>query len=130
MKVLTLAGLLITLVVPAAFASPRAERIPVKIRLVGDDGLTQKLAAGLRNHLLRSSILRPATSADRDAVSIESDSNVDWDELSGRTVLIYTVYVFRAEKRGAPRTGICYENGVSKCVDAITRLARIEAGRP
>lgn len=130
MKVLPLAALLAALAGSSAFASQQLERIPVTIRLVGDDGLTQKLTVGLRNELQRNRVLRPATSGDRDAISIESDSNADWDELSGRTVLIYTVYVFRGESRGAAHAGVCYEKSISKCVNAITRLVRIRAELP
>ncbi len=130
MRFSVLAGFVIAFVGPATSASQPVQRIPVSIRLVGDDGLTQKLKAGLRNDVQRHSALRLATPADRDAISIESDRNVGWDRLSGKTVLIYTVYVFRGEKRGASHTGICFESGISKCVDAITRLARIAADRP
>nr|WP_315587419.1 hypothetical protein [Sphingomonas psychrotolerans] len=129
MRVLLLAAPLAVLFSPGASVSSQVERVPVTIRLVGDDALTQRLRNGLESDLQRNSTLRLASSVDRDVIYIESNSNVDWDELGGRTVVIYTVYVFRGDNRGAPHTGICYERGISKCVDAITRLARIETER-
>jgi hypothetical protein len=127
MKAFTLAPLLLSLTSTTAFAAPRPERIPVAIRLVGDDGLTQKLTWALENELQRNALLRLATPTERGFVSIESDSNVNWDKLNGRTVIIYTVYVSGGDKRGPPHTGICYETQISKCVSAITRIALITA---
>lgn len=129
-NLLTLAGLLISAVSPAVSASLPTDRIPVALRLTGDDGLTQTLRVGLEHALQKDSLLRLGTRGDRDVISIESDSNVGWDKLSGRTVVIYTVYIFRGGSRGTPHTGICYENGISKCVSAIVRLARIQAEFP
>lgn len=130
MKLLTLAGLLVAAVSPAVSDSLPADRIPVALRLTGDDGLTQTLRLGLERALQKDPVFHLGTRADRDVISIESDSNVAWDKLSGRTVVIYTVYIFRGGIRGTPHTGICYENGISKCVSAIIRLARIQAEFP
>jgi len=122
---LALFALLLALGGPAPSA-PMQERIPVRVGLVGDDGLTQKLADALELKLREDARLRPATSVDDKPLSIESDANVDWDELAGRTVLIYTVYV---SSRGAQRlrlTGACFEDDVSKCAkDILSRSSRL-----
>jgi len=130
MTTFALAGLLSTSLALLASGPQQADRIPVAIRLVGDDGLTQRLLSGIEDDLRVNPKLRLANADDRNTIAIESDSNVGWDELSGRTVVIYTVYVYRGENRGAPKTGICYESDIPKCAKAITRLARIRAEWP
>lgn len=94
---------------------------------MGDDGLTQSLSDTLKQALKKNSALRLAVVSDSDVVSVTNDSNLDWDKLDGRTVIIYTVHVFRGQDRGESNVGICYEGEMTKCVNAIIRLARIEA---
>lgn len=130
MKALALAGLLMFPAAQSVSGPPTIDRIPVELRLIGDDGLTQKLVVALEKDLQASATLRPASEADRNIVFIESDSNVQWDELGGKSVIIYTVHVFPSYGRGVTRTGICYESGISKCVKEIARLARIAAMLP
>jgi hypothetical protein len=110
-------------------ASTAPERVPVDVRLTGDDGLTQNLRVSLERGLGGDSELRLATATDHAELSIESDSNVRWDRLNGNTVIIYTVYLARPQDRGEPETGICWERDIDKCVRDILRWARISAGR-
>jgi hypothetical protein len=105
----------------------RVERHPVVVELTGDDGLTQKLSDALRKALGTHPRLRVAAATDQRVVTIESDTNVGWDKLDGRAVLIYTIYVHSAEERGEPVTGVCFESAMTKCVKDILRLTAIEA---
>jgi hypothetical protein len=100
------------------------------LELVGDDGLTQNLSHALKSALSNHPTLRSATVGDQSPVTIESDTNVGWDKLGGRTVAIYTIYVHRQEDRGEPVTGVCFESGMSKCVKDILRVAQTVAKRP
>lgn len=127
MWVSALLSLLLAAASPSTADSAQTARMPVTLDLVGDDGLTQKLSTAIQKGLEHDPALRLATAVDHDAVSVTSDSNVNWDKLGGRTVVIYTVHVFRGKSPGEPSVGICYESGMAKCATAIIRLARIEA---
>jgi hypothetical protein len=111
-------------------ADPPARRVPVSVQLAGDDGLTQRLSAALRDGLRMHPRLRPAEGSDEAALTIRSDSNVGWDRLGGRLVVIYTVYVGRSGDGTSPHVGICYERRLSKCVNDILRIAVNEAEDP
>ena len=110
-------------------APTAAARVPVSVNLVGDDGLTQNLHVSLEHGLRKHPNLRLATAEERAALSIQSDTNVRWDELGGRKVVIYTVYVSKGDYRGSPTSGVCFERQMSKCVKDILRLVRISANR-
>ena len=110
-----------------ASASVSEKRLPVALQLVGDDGLTQKLSYSLKKTLSKHPALRLATASDQRTVTIESDTNVGWDKLAGRTVVIYTVYVHSREERGEPVTGVCFETAMSKCAKDILRITQIKA---
>jgi hypothetical protein len=126
MKWLTLAAMLL---VPAAGApqpEPPKPRVPVLVQLTGDDGLTQKLSDSLEQGLRKHPRLRLASTAGEAVVTIRSESNVGWDKLSGRLVVIYTLYIDKGEPADEPITGICYEIGMAKCVKDILRIASLE----
>ncbi len=130
MSTLTLALLLGAMSAGAAWADAPKRRVPVDVRLVGDDGLTQNLSASLQEGLRSHQRLRLTNSSDEAAVTIRSKSNVGWDKLGGRNVVIYTVYVSRGGAVAEPVTGVCYERAMSKCVKDILRIAYLEADRP
>lgn len=100
------------------------ESFPVAVRIVGDDGLSQKFRTTLVSQLLGDGKLRLANDGDHPVLSIESDSNVEWDRLGGRTVVIYTVHLAIAGDRGPRIVGICYEKAMAKCAKDILRRAR------
>jgi hypothetical protein len=112
--------------VGAASADLPAQRVPVSVELVGDDGLTQNLHVALEQGLRAHPHLRLADNAGEAMVTIRSETNVEWDRLDGRLVVIYRVFVGRGENE-MERIGICYERRMSKCVNDILRLASIAA---
>ena len=124
MKTLNLAFLFCLFSVQAS-AMPPNERVSVAIRLVGDDGLSLKFGEALDRAVARDDILRNSKDDVSAQLSIESDENVRWDELSGRVVIIYTI--FFGSGRSDPIAGVCWENDIAKCARDIVRLARIKA---
>jgi hypothetical protein len=111
-------------------ARTAGNRAPVALRLVGDDGLSQNLHFQLEAALKKDDRLRLAAEHDQPALVIESDGNVDADELDGRTVAIAIVYVHaRGEERGAPVVRACWEHEERKCAREIIRVAKIVADR-
>ncbi len=111
----------------SAFAEAPASRVPVDLRLVGDDGLTQKFHVALEEGLEKHPSLRLAKNRTEARVIVESDSNVDHDKLAGREVVIYLVYVYRGPDRGDPITGVCFASRMSKCAKDILRIVSLEA---
>jgi hypothetical protein len=112
----------------SALARAAETRIPVALRLVGDDGLSQDLDFRLEAGLKKDDRLRLATEGDQPTIVIESDSNVDADELDGRTVAIALVYVYAPGKnRGAPIVRACWGNDLRTCAREIIRVAKIRA---
>ena len=105
--------------------SAEAARKPVSLRLVGDDGLSLRFADALQAELAHDPYLRPSSTSEPAALTIESDHNIRWDKLNGRKVAIYTVYV--GSKRDDPITGVCWENELFKCARDVLRIVRIEA---
>ena len=130
MKALALGFLLAVLSIGTTSPDPQVTRVPVALRLVGDDGLSQNLYVALRDGLRAHRRLRLADSSTEAVVTIRSDTNVGWDRLGGRLIVIYTVFVGRGDDGAGPHTGICYERRMSKCVNDILRLASIEAEYP
>jgi hypothetical protein len=129
MKLLALTSLL-AMSTGATPADPPTRRVPVDVQLVGDDGLSQNLSWALTQRLRRHPHLRPAESSDASVLTIRSDSNVGWDRLDGRLVVIYTVFVGRGDGGTVSHTGICYERQMSKCVNDILRVVSIKAELP
>ena len=106
-------------------AQVQQERFPVAINLVGDDGLTQNLQSELRTAVQKNPALRIAAIGDERPLLIESDSNVDWDKLSGREIAIYIVFVTSGEAKRVLLVGACWENELSKCArDIVERASR------
>jgi hypothetical protein len=100
-------------------------RAPVRINLVGDDGLTNKLREALESAIGERAHLRVASSDEHPELSIESESNVDWDRLAGQVVVIYTVYVSSKEAKRVRLTGACFDKDIAKCArDIVERSAR------
>ena len=130
MKKVTLMSLLALVISGAAFADPPKQRFPVIVLLVGDDGLTQSLRSFLQEGLRKYPTLRLAGTSGEARLTISSKSNVGWDNLGGRDVLIYTVFVSPALIANEPITGICYQNRLSKCVNDILRIASLRSGKP
>jgi hypothetical protein len=130
MKLLALTSLLLATSSGATPADPPTRRVPVNVQLTGDDGLSQNLSWALEERLRTHPHLRLAESSGESVVTIRSDSNVGWDRLAGRIVVIYTVFVGRSGGGAEPVTGICYERQMSKCVNDILRLASIQAELP
>ncbi|MGI8405689.1 MAG: hypothetical protein ACR2OE_13170 [Thermomicrobiales bacterium] len=125
MKRLALTFLLASVVSGMAFADPPGQRVSVDLRLTGDDALSQKLAVSLENGLRKHRSLTLARSSEEADLTISSKTNVRWDKLGGRVVLIYTVFVGPALNADEPITGVCYQNAVSKCVKDILRIVDI-----
>ena len=125
--VIAVAALLASSAHGTLLAQVKDARSPVTIRLVGDDGLTQKLALSLEEAAAKSSKVRLADPTERSAVFVESDTNVVSDTLGGRSVLIYAVRVRGADGIAAPVTGVCYERAVTKCMVAIMRVVELQA---
>jgi hypothetical protein len=94
---------------------------------VGDDGLSQNLRVALQEGLRSHRTLRLADPGGEAVLTIRSESNVGWDRLGGRVVVIYDIFVDRGERESGSRIGICYERQMSKCVNDILRLVSIEA---
>lgn len=106
---------------------PPAQRFPVAVSLVGDDGLTQNLDQELKNAIQRDRDLRAVGPDDAGGLTISSESNVDWDKLNGRVVVIYRVFVTGREAANpVPLTGACWENDLRKCArDIVERTKRL-----
>ena len=122
---MVLLEILIAATVSTAQPPVEVARKPVSLRLVGDEGLSLRFADALQTELIHDPELRPSKIGEHSTLTIESDHNVRWDELSGRQVVIYTVYV--GSKRDDPITGVCWENKLSKCARDVLRIVRIEA---
>jgi hypothetical protein len=103
-------------------------RAPVRVSLVGDDGLTNKLRDSLELAIEQRRHLRVASSDENPALAIVSESNVDWEKLAGRVVVIYTVYVSSEEAKHVRLTGACFDNDIDKCAnDIVERSSRFIA---
>lgn len=107
----------------AVFANAESDPATVYIALTGDDGLTQKLQASLEIYVSKRPNLRLSQRGAAATFIIGSATNVDWDSLNGKTVIIYRVFLIKSDKKIAERTGVCFERKVSKCAkDIVTRF--------
>ena len=127
---IALTSMFVLVVSGVASAAPPSQRVPVNVMLVGDDGLTQGLEASLEAGLRSHPNLRLA--ADKEPrLTISSRTNVGWDNLGGREVVIYTVFIGPGLLADEPITGICYQTAMSKCARDILRIASTRSrGRP
>ena len=108
-------------------AAPLTNRIPVTLKLVGDDGLSQKLGFEIVAGLRSDDRLRLAIPTDPRSIVIQTDSNVDWDILDGRKVAIVTAYVFSEHEKPFPIVRACWISDMKKCAREIIRVARKRA---
>lgn len=121
-------AVLVALSANPALSQSTKERVPVALKLVGDDALSMQLRQQLEKALYDDNRVRLATAADARTVVIQTDGNVDVDVLDGRKVAIIIAYVFDSDgKRYSPVVRACWTNQVSICASQLVRVARIRA---
>lgn len=102
-----------------ANAQQQNHRASVSIELVGDDGLTQMLSDALNRKVINNRNLNLTNKENSKLFIISSETNVKWDILSGKTVLIYHVLLKKDGSILGDKVGVCFEKQVNKCASDI-----------
>lgn len=98
----------------------------VSINLVGHDGLTQKLSSSLKRKVSTDRSLVLHESPKSSDYVVTSDTNVYWDTLEGKTIIIYHVKLLRDGLVEGDKVGACFENRIGKCTtDIINKFRNI-----
>src|SRR4051812_7887551 len=93
-------------------------RIRVGVELTGDDGLTQKLSNEIAKYIQRVPGLQTVGYGTGDFV-IASGSNVNWDTLDGKKVIIYRVALRKGDEPLTEAVGVCFERRPQDCAKKI-----------
>lgn len=111
-----------------AMAEEPTTRILVRVELTGDDGLTQRLSSEIIKYIGKEPILQTASEDGEADFSIISDSNVNWDKLGRKTVVIYRVALHRGAEPVSEAVGVCLETRLSDCAkNIVTRFKGVMA---
>jgi hypothetical protein len=97
----------------------------VEFRHVGDDSLSQKLAAAVEAAFKRSADFRLSTGG---ALVVTIMRNVEWEMVGKKTRATYTVRFSSAEGREiATEKGSCWESALARCAAQIVKDAKTAA---
>jgi hypothetical protein len=126
-----LGAICVTFAIPFAVkAGESRSGIPVAVKLVGDDALTQALSSAVKSKVSSSKSLALSQDLTSDTFVISSDTNVNWDILLGKTVIIYHVQLTKAGHLTGDKVGVCFEKQADKCAsDIVNQFGRIMAIR-
>ncbi len=100
----------------AAMANPA---VGIAVNLTGDDALSQELSFALRKKITADKRFILLKIIDNPEFIVTSASNVNYDVLAGKGVVIFHV---KLQKKGGiigDTIGICYKSELNKCANNI-----------
>lgn len=105
-----------------------AQRTPVEVWRVGDDGLTLKFSDRLETGFKTSTTFLLSSGKRSGTLIVTIPSNLDWKQIGKRTQIRYSVEFssIHGEKLGS-NTGYCWEDSLQNCVAQIVKAADVAA---
>ena len=117
-------------VAPHVADAKSSKRIPVQFWHVGDDGLSQKLAAEVESEFKRSSNFTLSSERKPDTLVVTIPTNVRWKKIGERIQVLYTVEFSSIDRRKiSVAEGSCWEDKLGECAARIAKDARVAARR-
>lgn len=104
--------------------------ISVSVELAGDDGLTQTLSSAIKKKVVADKRLAIRQPSEHPKFTISSETNVNWDTLLRKNIIIYHVKLLKGGHVYGDKVGACFEKQVEKCAnDIVSQFALIMSTR-
>lgn len=102
--------------------------ILVEFRQVGDDALSQKLAAAIKAEFQRSPDFRLTGGGEARTLVVTISRNVEWEKIGKRIRATYTVRFSSVDGTEiATEKGSCWESALPRCAAQIVVEAKVAA---
>jgi hypothetical protein len=101
---------------------------PIDLRCDGDDALTQRVCAALKDKFKSSADFKLSTGNEPGILVVTIPTNVDWEQVGKRTKVIYrAVFATIDDQKIDTTVGSCWEDALTKCADQVAKQARVVA---